>query len=76
MSAVDGFTWLTHPETGGSFNCPDAAVADWLANGWQPGEAPVEVNPAIAERIAFEQQQAAAAAQTKTTKPRRGESQE
>lgn len=89
MSAVDGFTWLKHSETGGTFRCPDEAVEDWAKNGWEPCEAPEEVNPAIAERIAFERaQQAAAEAAapdqaadaapqtTTTTKPRRGDSQE
>lgn len=82
----DGFTWLRQPETGGVFRCPDAAVEDWCKDrGWEPCEPPEEVNPAVAERITAEREQAAPsptqepaaeAAQTTTRAARRGESQE
>lgn len=42
MSGVDDFTWLTHPDTGGTWRCPDPAVEAWLARGWQLGEEPPE----------------------------------
>lgn len=75
---MDKRVWLTHPETGGNFHCPAEAVEAWQAMGWVPGEAPVEVNPAVAERIAYQREQQAAAAATKTTRTdkaaRRGES--
>lgn len=59
MSAVaDDFTWLTHPSTGGFFRCPAAALDDWLDMGWQPCAAPPQDNPVVAERIAWEHDQA------------------
>jgi len=83
--AMDGFTWVTSPETGGFWQCPDGALDDMIKLGWQPCEAPREPNPAVDERLAWlaEQDQAAKAAAAekaaavKTTKPaRRGETQE
>jgi hypothetical protein len=62
--------WLRHAGLpgeeghGGAFLCPDGAVADWKAMGWEPGEAPEEPNPVIAENIAAQKaaaQEAAAA---------------
>lgn len=55
---MDDFVWLKHPDTGGHFRCPAAAVDDWLANGWQvAGEPPAEPNPVAAEHLAWRQQQ-------------------
>lgn len=48
---ADERRWLRHPDTGGAFHCPVGAVDDWKAMGWQDGEAPKEINPAVAERI-------------------------
>lgn len=61
---MDERVWLRHPDTGGAFHCPVAALNAWMALGWERGEAPVEVNPAIAERVAFEQARQAAQAAT------------
>ncbi len=50
--------WLRHVGLpgeeghGGAFLCPAGAVADWKAMGWEPGEAPEEHNPVIAENVA------------------------
>jgi hypothetical protein len=50
--------WLRHVGLpgedghGGAFLCPEGAVADWKAMGWEPGEAPEEPNPVIAENLA------------------------
>jgi hypothetical protein len=79
---MDGFTWVRHKDHGGYWRCPDGALDEMAALGWEPSEAPEEVNPAVAERIAWEREQAAEAAareaeNAKTTKPaRRGESKE
>jgi len=54
-------TWLHNPTTGGVWQCPNAAVDDYLALGWERSEAPSPPNPAIAERLAWRRQQAAAA---------------
>jgi hypothetical protein len=54
--------WLRHAETGHLFECPTAAVDDWAALGWAPtDERPVEVNPVVAERLAWQAAQARAA---------------
>lgn len=50
--------WLRHVGLageeghGGAFECPEEAVPDWQAMGWEPGEAPEEHNPVIAENLA------------------------
>jgi hypothetical protein len=57
----DERTWLKHPETGHFFHCPTPAVEDWLELGWQvTDERPEEINPVVAERLAWEAQQRAA----------------
>jgi hypothetical protein len=62
--------WLRHEETGGYFHCPVDAVDEMRAKGWEPSDPPPpEVNPAIAEQLAWREQQ-----QAETTKPRRGSS--
>lgn len=46
--------WLTHPQTGGHFHCPDDAVDAWRDMGWQPAEAPPgPPSPAVAENLAW-----------------------
>ncbi len=74
----DEFTWLRHPETGGHFRCPTGAVDDMAELGWEPSDPPVEINPAVAEHLAWRQQLARQQAeQTKPTKPAtRGKSEE
>jgi hypothetical protein len=52
----DDFTWLKHRETGGHFRCPNGAVDDMAELGWEPSDAPVEINPAVAEQLAFRQE--------------------
>lgn len=50
--------WLRHVGLpgeeghGGAFLCPEGAVADWKAMGWEPGDPPEEFNPVVAENIA------------------------
>lgn len=56
---MDQRQWLYHPVTKGYFHCPAKAVDDWKAKGWQESEPPEEVNPAVAERLAWEREQAA-----------------
>lgn len=66
---MDEFVWLTHPDTGGHFNCPPAALDDWLGNGWQVAtEPPAERNPVAAEHLAWREQRNQAAAEP-TEKP-------
>lgn len=67
----DERVWLRHKDIERPFHCPVAAVNDWREMGWEPGEPPEEVNPVVAERIAWEaEQRAAAEADAKTkTKP-------
>lgn len=50
MSAVDEFTWLRHPATGGVFHCPLDAADAWKARGWEPCEPPEEPDAATAEQ--------------------------
>lgn len=58
----DERVWLRHKDHGGFFDCPAGAVDDWADVGWEPtDERPVEVNPAVAERLAWEAEQRAAA---------------
>jgi hypothetical protein len=53
--------WLRHVGLpgeeghGGAFLCPEGAVEDWKAMGWEPGAAPEEPNPVIAENVAAQQ---------------------
>ena len=63
MSAVaDDRVWLRLPGTGGYFHCPAEAVPVWTTElGWQRCDPPEEPNPAIAERVAWEREQEAAA---------------
>lgn len=65
---MDNFTWLKHAETGGYFECPDAAVDDMREKGWEPSDPPVPIDPTVAEQLAWREQQAAALA-AETTKP-------
>jgi hypothetical protein len=51
-----GFTWLRHPETGGTWECPDGAVDQWEAMGWERTDPPEVVNPAVAARLEQERQ--------------------
>lgn len=54
--------WLYNPTTGGYWQCPVAAVADYLASGWERAEQPPPPpNPAVAEALAWREQQRAAA---------------
>ncbi len=56
---TDDRTWLIHPATGGYFHCPAEALRDWTGLGWVPADAPPpEFNPVVAERIAWEAEQA------------------
>lgn len=73
MSAVDDRVWLQHPGTGGYFHCPAGAVADWTSPelGWQVADAPPAEgpNPVVAERVAAEAEQRAAAAAASNEAP-------
>jgi hypothetical protein len=53
--------WLRHPETGGYFHCPAEAVDAWKGRGWEESDPPAEPNAAIAEQVAYREQQAASA---------------
>jgi hypothetical protein len=54
----DGFTWMKHPEVGIPWRCPDAAVDQWIDLGHERCDPPVEINPAIADRLALERERA------------------
>lgn len=44
--------WLRHNEHGGAAQFP-ADVADlWALKGWEPCEAPIDADPAMAEHVA------------------------
>lgn len=58
--AMQGFTWVRNTTTGGYWQCPDGVLDHFRALGWEPSEAPPEPNPAIAERVAWEAEQASA----------------
>lgn len=47
---ADDRVWLRHPETGGYFHAPEAAVDDWLELGWEPSGPRPEINHATAEQ--------------------------
>lgn len=64
----DDRVWLRHKDHGDPFHCPAGAVEAWAEMGWVPGAPPEEDNPVVAENLAA---QAAAAAVTADTKPRR-----
>jgi hypothetical protein len=55
---MSGRVWLRHVGLegedghGGAFECPEEAVADWQAMGWEPGDPPEEHNPVVAENLA------------------------
>jgi hypothetical protein len=66
---VDDFTWLKHAETGGHFRCPNGAVDDMAELGWEPSEAPEEINPAVAEHLAWRREQELARQQAEEPKP-------
>ena len=77
MTAPDERVWLTHPEHGGYFHCPAAAVEIWTGDlGWVIAEGPPEEpNPVIAESLAWraEQEQAAKEQQKAEAAERRAE---
>ena len=77
---MDDFTWLKHAETGGHFRCPNGAVDDMAELGWEPSEAPEEINPAVAEQLAWRREQELARqhaeAPNPTTPATRGKSKE
>ncbi|QLQ37992.1 hypothetical protein [Micromonospora robiginosa] len=61
---MDEHVWLIHPGTGGQWQCPAAAVDDWLERGWKrAGEPPEEPNPVVPQQTSA----APAAVQTDTT---------
>lgn len=68
--------WLRHVGLagedghGGAFLCPQGAVEHWKAMGWEPGEAPQEPNPVIAENIAAQQAEADRLAAEAKPKPK------
>jgi hypothetical protein len=68
--------WVRHREHGGYFQCPVDVLDDMAAKGWEPSEAPPPpVNPAVAEQLAWRQQQA----ENEKTEPKtasRGETKE
>jgi hypothetical protein len=60
--AMDTHTWISNPQTGGQWQCPNEALEHHLSQGWeQMDEAPPEPNPAIAERLAAQRKEAEAA---------------
>lgn len=72
---MDTHVWVFHPATGNHWQCPVGFLDDARAVGWVESEAPVEHNPATAERTAFLAAFAAEQAETTPTKAaRRGES--
>ena len=60
--------WVKHRDHGGYWQCPDEAVDAYKDLGWELSDPPEEVNPVIAERLAWEAQQAAQAEPTRKTK--------
>lgn len=67
----DERVWLYHPEAKGHFHCPAEAVEAWCSDlGWQVAEAPPEqIDPAVAEHLAWRREQQALAEAAKPTKP-------
>lgn len=75
---MSGHVWLQHVGLpgedghGGAFQCPEGAVQEWMAMGWEPCDPPEEHNPVIAENIAAQQAAAEeAAAEAKAAKTSR-----
>lgn len=58
----DGFTWMKHPDVDIPWRCPDGAVDQWIDLGHERCDPPVEINPAIADRLALERELADKAA--------------
>jgi len=44
MAVADEFVWLVNPDIGIPWQCPQAAVGMWTARGWEPCDAPAEVD--------------------------------
>ncbi len=57
---MDERQWLRHAKTGGYFHCPVEAVPGWIDMGWETSDPPAdEINPAVAENLAWRAEQAA-----------------
>lgn len=78
---TDERVWLYHPEAKGYFHCPVEAVDAWCNDlGWQVADnPPEEINPAVAENLAWRREQeeraaaeAASSKSTKSSKPAKG----
>jgi hypothetical protein len=63
--------WLYNPDTRGYFHCPADALDYWLGMGYQMSDPPEEENLAVAERRAWEKQQAEQAAAAEAAKPKK-----
>lgn len=74
-------TWVRHRDHGGFWQCPDGALEAMAELGWEvvdPALVPPEPNPAVAERVAWEAEQAeiaqAAEQSARKSKPTRAAS--
>lgn len=45
------FVWVCHPPTGGTAQIPIAALPFWAARGWEPCDAPDEIDPTRAHLV-------------------------
>lgn len=43
--------WMQHAEHHGKAQFPAASVEQWRVRGWEPCEAPADVDPALAEHV-------------------------
>lgn len=74
---MDSHVWLKHPKSGGYFHCPVGAVEHMAELGWEPSEPPPEeVNPAVAEQLAWRRELAAQAKSKPPKTATRGNSEE
>jgi len=44
--------WMKHSEHGGKAAFPPESVEMWRLKGWEPTEAPADVDPAMVEHVA------------------------
>jgi hypothetical protein len=68
-----GHTWVHHPDVAQPWRCPDSALKAMRIKGWEPCEAPEDIDPATQDRLRVEAA-TAAVSEKPTRAARRGRS--
>jgi hypothetical protein len=70
IAVTETHTWVKHRDTGAFWQCPNGVLEIYVELGWEPtDERPVEPDPAVDERRAWEAEQARIAAEEAAAKP-------